>query len=282
MLELPEVEVLRKDLERELVGKRVKGVTVRTASLVTPFHRTRPDFAKLLEGRKIGAVRRRGTVLFLDLDESLTWLIDPGESGSVHREASASAAASDAHWVVAFVAGGALAGIDTNRAGSGRTGVVDTATSVAAAGVSADAIDPLEDNPTWPDFLEVLKSPPGPMKAVLQDGKRILGIGDVYGDEVLWEAGLRFDRVSDSLSSQEVRRLYRAVQEVVHGAIKFRGNAYDDDGTFDEAGDEEGERLGHLRVYGREGLPCLRCRQRIVKAKWKKKSVSYVCEQCQI
>ena len=49
MLELPEVEVLRKDLEKEVVGKRVKDVTVRSASVVRPYHRNRPDFGKALE-----------------------------------------------------------------------------------------------------------------------------------------------------------------------------------------------------------------------------------------
>jgi hypothetical protein len=59
VLELPEVEVLRKDLEKEVVGKRVKDVVVETPSIVRSFHRNRPDFVKALEGRKVEAVRRR-------------------------------------------------------------------------------------------------------------------------------------------------------------------------------------------------------------------------------
>ncbi len=55
MLELPEIEVLRKDLEKEVVGKRVKDVIVQTPSVVRPFHRNRPEFVKALEGRKIEA-----------------------------------------------------------------------------------------------------------------------------------------------------------------------------------------------------------------------------------
>ena len=77
MLELPEVEVLRKDLDKEVVGKRVQdeesekgagpGIVVETPSIVRPFHRTRPDFISALQGHKIEDCRRRGTVLFLGL-----------------------------------------------------------------------------------------------------------------------------------------------------------------------------------------------------------------------
>jgi ribonuclease III len=69
VLELPEAEVLRRDLEREVVGKRAKDVAVETPSVLKPWHRTRPEFAALLEGRRIASVRRRGNVMLLELDE---------------------------------------------------------------------------------------------------------------------------------------------------------------------------------------------------------------------
>ena len=62
MLELPEVEVLRKDLEKEVVGKRVKDVLVETAGIVKPFHRTRPDFVKALEGRRACLMAHHGVI----------------------------------------------------------------------------------------------------------------------------------------------------------------------------------------------------------------------------
>ena len=131
MLELPEVEVLRRDLEKEVVGKRIKDVNVRVPGIVTGLHRTRPDFTKLLAGRKIGGIRRRGTVLLLDLDEGMTWLIDPGATGSVTREATGRAGPS-VSWVVTFVGGGALHGSD-GREGQTHMGVVPTADAHDAA-----------------------------------------------------------------------------------------------------------------------------------------------------
>ena len=61
------------------------------------------------------------------------------------------------------------------------------------------------------------------LKPLLMDQKFIAGIGNVYSDEILFEAGLKWERQSDSLSQQEVRRLYRAISETLQGAVKYRG-----------------------------------------------------------
>ncbi|MEX2421261.1 MAG: DNA-formamidopyrimidine glycosylase family protein, partial [Actinomycetota bacterium] len=149
MLELPEVEVLRKDLEKEVVGKRVKDVTVQTPSIVRPFHRNRPDFVKALEGRKVEAARRRGSTIFLDLDEGQTWVIDIGEQGSLHRQTATEELAEDTHLAVTFTIGGAIHLSEVGDEPTIHTGVVDTEEALAAAGISPDALDLLDDNPTW-------------------------------------------------------------------------------------------------------------------------------------
>jgi len=281
VLELPEVEVLRKDLEKEVVGKRVKDVTVRTPSVVRPFHRNRPDFVKVLSGRKVEAARRRGRTVFLDLDEGLTWLLDAGEHGSVHRETANEEPGEDTHLAVTFTIGGAIHLTAPGDDVTARTGVVPTGEVLEAAGIDPDALDPLEDNPTWMEFARFLKQADQPLKLLLTDPSRIVGIGPVYSDEILWEAGLRHDRSSASLSTQEVRRLYRAMQEVIQAAMKQRGSSLDEQ-EAEVAIDESGEVAEHLRVYGRQGLPCLRCRQAIQRTRVRKGVYTYHCEQCMI
>jgi formamidopyrimidine-DNA glycosylase len=281
LLELPEVEVLRKDLEKEVVGKRVKDVLVETVPIVRPVHRNRPDFAKALEGRKIEAVRRRGRVLFLDLDDQLTWIIDPGEDGRLHRATASEEPGEDAHLVVTFTIGGALHLTAPGDAATVRTAVVPTADAIEAAGIAPDALDPLDDNPPWMEFGRFLADAGGPLKQVLTDPSRILGIGPVYSDEILWEAGLRHDRAAASLSTQEIRRLYRAMQEVIVAGMKAAGSSLDD-ADLDAFVDEEGEAAEHLRVYGREGLPCPRCRKPILRTRVKKGVWTYHCDQCMI
>jgi formamidopyrimidine-DNA glycosylase len=281
VLELPEVEVLRKDLEKEVVGKRVKDVDVQTASIVRDFHRNRPDFVKALEGHKLEGVRRRGRILFLDLDEDQTWVLDAGVNGTMHRHTAKESAGPDTHLMVSFTIGGAIHLSEAGDEVTSRTGVVATEDALSAAGVSPDALDPLDDNPTWMEFGQFLHASGKPLKLVLTDPDLIVGIGPVYSDEILWEAGLRHDRASNSLSTQEVRRLYRAMQEVLHLAIKQRGSSLDDT-EADVAVDEDGGVADHLRVYGRDKQPCIRCRKPIKRTRVKKGVYTYHCEQCMI
>ncbi len=281
MLELPEVEVLRKELEKEVVGKKVREVTVQTPSIVKPYHRNRPEFVKALEDRKIEAARRRGRTLFLDLDADLTWIIDPGEHGSLHRETAKQAAAEDTHLVVSFTIGGALHVSDASENPDVHPGVVDAASSLEAAGIPPDALDPLDDNPTWMEFARFLHEADRPLKLLLTDQSLIAGLGPVYSDEILWEAGLRHDHPSAKLSSQEVRRLYRAMQEVIVSAMKAAGSSLDEH-EAEQAIDDDGEVAEHLKVYGRAGLPCPRCRQRITRTRIKKGVYTFHCEQCMI
>jgi len=280
VLELPEVEVLRKDLEKEVVGKRVKDVIVQSPSVVRPVHRTRPDFVKALEGRKIEAVRRRGRVLLIDLDADQTWIVDPGEQGWIHRETSTEEPGELARLVVSFTIGGALH-LSSSDEESVHTGVAPTAEALEAAGIAPDAFDPLADNPPWMEFARFLAEASAPLRTVLTDPQRILGIGPVYSDEILWEAGLRHDRPSAGLSTQEVRRLYRAMQEVIVGAMKASGTSLDDSEP-ESPTDDDGEAAEHLKVHGREGLPCPRCRKPVLRTRLRKGVYTYHCEQCMI
>jgi formamidopyrimidine-DNA glycosylase len=281
VLELPEVEVLRKDLEKEVVGKRVKDVVVRSASVVRPFHRNRPEFSAALEGRKVVAARRRGQVIFLDLDEDLTWVIDPGEGGSLHRQTATEEPGDDTLLAVTFTIGGAVHVSEAADEPTVRTGVVATPDAYEAAGISPDALDLLDDNPTWMEFGRFLAAANRPLKLLLIDPEYIVGIGPVYSDEILWESGLRHDHPSAKLSTQEVRRLYRATQEVIVAAMKAAGSGLDEV-EVDQMIDDEGEAADHLRVYGRAGEPCPRCRRPIVRQRLRKGVYTYRCEQCMI
>ena len=281
MLELPEVEVLRKDLEKEVVGKRIKEADVHIARIVRPFHHTRPHFKDALEGRKIEGVRRRGTFLFLDLDEDVTWVIDPGDNATLHRETMNEEAGPDTDVVVRFTTGGAIHVTDHTKGESCRMGVVPTEDVLDELGVPETSLDLFEDTPTWLEFGDALRSAAQPMKSLLMDTDHFLGIGPVYSDESLWEAGIAYDRDSSTLSTQEVRRLYRAIHEVLQAAMKQRGSSLDD-ATPDEIFDEEGVPIEHLKVYGREGQPCLRCRREILCTKVKRGLYTFRCEGCQM
>src|SRR4029453_5607600 len=96
------------------------------------------------------------------------------------------------------------------------------------------------------------------LKTLLMDQKFVAGIGNIYSDEILFTAGLRWDRTSDTLSDQEVRRLSRAIIETLNDAVKHRGSSLADQQYVDLFG-EPGEFQHHHQVYDREGELCSRC-----------------------
>jgi formamidopyrimidine-DNA glycosylase len=118
------------------------------------------------------------------------------------------------------------------------------------------------------------------LKLILTDPTAVTGIGPVYSDEILHGAGLRHDRESHELSSQEMRRLYRALVETLHEAAKRRGSTLAD-GLYSDLSGKPGDYQVELKVYERDGQACKRCRGVVAKAKLSGKVV-YYCPECQV
>jgi formamidopyrimidine-DNA glycosylase len=279
-VELPEVEVMRRDLEKDVVGRRVKSAEVKTsrnAMRVIRRHGKRKDFTSRLEGRKLSKVERRGKYLLVHLDSGDVLVTHFGMSGQFQRGNGRVAIEPHTHVILTFQQGGDLRFIDPRTFGEMFVTSADEIGKVKE--LQHIAIDPLDQVFTWPTFQYLLAERGAKMKQLLMDQKFISGLGNIYSDEVLFAAGLRYDRVSDTLSSQEVRRLYRAIQETIQEAIKLRGTTLDDEAYVDLFG-KPGEYQGELKVYGREGEPCRRCRSPIETVKVSQRT-SYFCPQCQ-
>ena len=133
---------------------------------------------------------------------------------------------------------------------------------------------------SWDRFGLLLRQRKVGLKALLMDQQFVAGIGNLYSDEILFTAGLRYDRTSDSLSATEVRRLYRSMAETLADAIKHRGSSLADEQYRDLFG-EVGDYQGSHQVYDREGQPCRRCRNPVVRVKFGGRS-TFFCEHCQI
>jgi formamidopyrimidine-DNA glycosylase len=279
-VELPEVEVMRRDLEKDIVGRRIKTAEVkssRNAMRVIRRHGKRKDFTSRLEGRKLTKVERRGKYVLLHLDSGDALVTHFGMSGQFQRGNGRVVIEPHTHVVLTFQQGGDLRFIDPRTFGEMFVTSADELGKVKE--LQHIAIDPLDQVFTWPTFQYLLAQRGAKMKQLLMDQKFISGLGNIYSDEVLFAAGIRYDRLSDTLSSQEVRRLYRAIQETVQDAIKMRGTTLDDEayvGLFGKPGEYQGE----LKVYGREGEPCRRCRTPIQTVRVSQRT-SYFCPQCQ-
>jgi formamidopyrimidine-DNA glycosylase len=279
-VELPEVEVVRRDLEKDVVGRKVTEAEVRpskNAMRVIRRHGKRREFTDRLVGRKFTKAERRGKYVLLHLDNGDVLVVHFGMSGQFVRGNKRVPLPPHTHVVITFQQGGDLRFIDPRTFGEMFVTAADELGKVKE--LQHIAIDPLDHVFTWNAFGGALAERAAKMKQLLMDQKFISGLGNIYSDEVLFAAGLRYDRLSDSLSSQEVRRLYRAMQEVLQDAIRFRGTTLDDEAYLDLFG-KPGEFQNELKVYGRTGLPCRRCRTPIQAVKISGRN-AYFCPQCQ-
>lgn len=278
MPELPEVETIRRELDREVVGKRIKTVTV-TGAKVIRRQANKKAFVAGLEGAKFTAVDRKGTLLVLRLDTEDALVIDLGDAAHLLRAANKDAVDKGTSVVITFTQHGQLRFVDAGGTGELFVTSQETLTEDVPE-LASLGIDPVDEPMSWQNFGHLLLRHPMKLKAFLVDSTIIAGIGSIYSDEILFAAGLRHDRVSDSLSTQEMRRLYRSLVETLHDAIKYRGTTLGPDGYVDLNG-KPGEYQEHLKVYEMEKQACRRCRAPIAKTKVSGK-VTFACEQCQV
>jgi formamidopyrimidine-DNA glycosylase len=278
MAELPELETLRRELEKESVGKRFKSPEVVGAKL-TKRNGNKKVFQGRLEGAKVKSVDRRGGYLVANLDNGELLLLHLGEKGHLEKVAPRSTAPKGTVLTLAFTQGGQIRLVDTS--GTAQAFMVATdALAEDAPELAKIGLDPVSDPVSWTSFARVLLARNVKLKTVLMDQEVVAGIGPIYSDEILWEAGLRHDRISSELSSQEIRRLFRALVETLHEAIKHRGSSVDDHPFVDLYG-KPGDHQDELKVYGREGEPCRRCRAAVAKVRYANKPLFY-CEECQV
>jgi formamidopyrimidine-DNA glycosylase len=299
MPELPEVETLRQDLSREVPGKKIKTVSVANGRSVRR-HPSAKHFRTPLEGRTIKSVGRLGKYLLMTLDSGDTLVVHLGMSGQLLRVKSVKdPKPKHTHVVITFTQGGELRYVDPRTFGelfvstpplkadgtalspvSGTAGGDGTAIRKAIPELAHLGFDPVEDMMSWDRFGLLLHQHKAGIKAMLMDQSFTAGIGNLYSDEMLYQAGLRYDRPANTLTATEVRRLYRAIVETLADAIKHRGSSLADEQYRDLFG-EVGDFQGSHQVYDREGQACRRCRNVIVRVKTGGRS-TFFCDHCQV
>jgi formamidopyrimidine-DNA glycosylase len=277
---LPEIEVLKRDLEREIVGRRIKDAEVRSnrnAMKIVKRHGRRKEFQDLLEGAKVEKVDRIGRFIVIELDNEHSLIVDLGDSGLLLKTSGSDEMATHTHIVISFTIGGQLRIVDPTTTGG--VFVIPKEEVEKLGEEQGFLIDPLAHQFAWQHFGNLLEERDSAMRTLFTDEKFIVGLGDIYSDEVLFTAGIRYDKQSSKLSSQDVRRLYRALMETMQEAVKARGTSYGEHAFRDLHGDPGAYQI-ELKVYGREGDACRRCRNAIEKVAFDS-SFAYYCPQCQ-
>ncbi len=297
MPELPEVETVRRGLERLVVGRSVAAVQVDHARAVRRHEAGAQDFAGLLVGRTLQAAVRRGKYLWLPLDSGDALVAHLGMSGQLLALAAEAPAGPHLRVRVRFAdSGPELRFVDQRTFGGlavqelvrdpavrGETAVRgNTAVGVGAAlvprGVAHIAPDPLE--PAFDDaaFAAALRKRRTGVKRALLDQTLISGIGNIYADEALWRARLHWARPTEALRPIDVRRLLQGVREVLADAIEAGGTSFD--ALYVNVNGESGWFDRSLDAYGQEGRPCRRCGTPIRRDRWMNRS-AYSCSKCQ-
>lgn len=278
MPELPELETIRRELDKEVVGRRVKSVDAPTMAALEQ-HPNKKHFSDKLEGVKLKSLNRKGPHFVFNLDSGDVLVVTMGSTGVLRKVPSKDDKEKHTHLIVTFTQGGDLRLIDPKKKAQAFVTSPDELDE-SLPDLAELGFDAVDSPVSWTDFARMVVGQKMKLKSFLTDESLIVGLGQVYSDEILFQAGLRYDRTTDSLSTQEIRRLYRSLVETLHDGIKYRGTTLPDVPYVDLHG-EEGGFQEYLEAYGRDGEPCRRCRGTIGKAKLSNRNV-YFCPDCQV
>jgi formamidopyrimidine-DNA glycosylase len=270
MPELPEVETYARDLAGSLSGRRFTGARV-------DWPRQLPlNGAEELDGRIRGqvveAVGRRGKYLVLRLTADHL-LVHLKMSGRLQIVPAETARNPHAHLVFGMDGGDELRFHDPRKFGR-----------IYLLADVEPVLGPLGPEPLGADFTadlfgKMIAGRRGRLKPLLLDQRFLVGLGNIYVDESLWEARLHPLRSADSLSEDEILRLHAAIRGVLGRAVEARGTSFSTAGYRDLSGNM-GEMQGSLAVFRRTGEPCPRCGRPIERMVVGQRSTHF-CPGCQ-
>jgi formamidopyrimidine-DNA glycosylase len=281
MPELPEVEVVRRGLDRWAAGRTVETVSVLHPRAVRRHTAGPADFAARLRGSTLGVPHRRGKYLWLPVTQEESLLAHLGMSGQFLIRPTT--APQEPHLRVRFTFAD---GDDTDlRFVDQRTfGGLSLQETVpgdpeslprALAHIARDPLDPEFDEDV---FHAALRRKRTTVKRALLDQSLISGVGNIYADEALWRSKLNYERPTAGLTRPRTAELVRHIREVMGDALAAGGTSFDS--MYVNVNGESGYFDRSLDAYGREGLPCRRCGTPIRRRAWMNRS-SYFCPRCQ-
>jgi formamidopyrimidine-DNA glycosylase len=276
MPELPEVETVRRGLERWVTGRRIARVDVLHPRAIRRHAPGAGDFSALLAGRVISGVLRRGKYLWLPLDDVDALIGHLGMSGQLLLQPVDSP--DELHLRVRFEfddGGPQLRFVDQRTFGGM---LYSEGGAVLPTELAHIARDPLDPSFVDDEFTAALRRKHTQLKRALLDQTLISGIGNIYADEALWRARLHWARPTDTLTRPVIRDLLAHVRDVLGEAIGQGGTSFD--ALYVNVNGESGYFDRELAVYGREGLPCRRCGTLVRRDPFMNRS-SFSCPRCQ-
>ncbi|MEO6972375.1 MAG: bifunctional DNA-formamidopyrimidine glycosylase/DNA-(apurinic or apyrimidinic site) lyase [Rhodoferax sp.] len=269
MPELPEVEVTRLSLADRIAGARIEGVRL-GKPLRWPLG---CDPARLC-GQTVEGVRRRGKYLLFDLDRGLL-LLHLGMSGSLSFAASQPPAGAHDHFDL-MTNRGVLRLHDPRRFGA-VVYAADQTAPIAARLLGKLGMEPLSADFDLQAFHAGLRRHQAAIKQILLAGEVVVGVGNIYACEALFQAGVRPTVRGARISAAKAARLHAAIRNVLARAVQKGGSTLRD---FSNAQGQSGYFQLEAMVYARAGQPCRVCGASIKLLRQGQRS-TYFCPVCQ-
>jgi formamidopyrimidine-DNA glycosylase len=258
MPELPEVETLCRQLKQTIVGAVIEELVILDNKLGHPEN---------VAGLRVCSVERRGKFLLIRLDQDRTLHVHLRMTGRLLWQGDADGLPAHSRFMIRFPHGRLIC-VDPRRFA---TLVLD---------------DPKDRTALVPDPLKALNAPElrkaaqgrqAPVKTFLLNQAVVAGIGNIYACEMLYKAAVSPWHRAGSLSPAEWRKIARAGRTILRHATKCRGTSISD---WRDLYGEKGRYQLHLKVYGREGLPCTHCGEKIQRTAIGGRG-TYYCAACQ-
>lgn len=289
MPELPEVETIRRDLEKKIYNKKIKDIKVLATKSV---HNKSAEFLKILVGNNFSHIERRGKLLMFALDKSGKYgymLVHLKMTGQLiyrnkqkilaggHSQTAMDTAVPNkfTRVIFNFSDGGQLFFNDLRRFGYLKLVSKEEKERIVNNNFG---IEPLTSDYIFEDFAKLFKKRQTNIKALLLNQKLISGIGNIYADEACFEAGILPMRKANALTTGELKKLFMMVEKVLAISIANRGTTFN---NYVDSNGRTGSHINFLKVYGRAGEKCKKCKNIILKKKHAGRGTHY-CLRCQV
>jgi formamidopyrimidine-DNA glycosylase len=272
MPELPEAETLRRSLVKKIKGKKIVDLTITLPTMVRRLI-SRKELIRRVRGNTVVAVKRRGKSLLVVLDSSDVLIVRLGMTGQLIWSSHQRPVNVDkyTHIIIHFGSEERVLFRDVRQFGEVYLTEKSNLEKILKMGT-----EPLTRGFT-PEILGKITSSTVKIKNLLMDQRRIAGIGNIYSDEILFEAGIHPLKQACLLKRTELKDLHQAIGLVLREAIACKGDTFSDYRTLSGG---QGTYQHFHRVYQREGEPCRRCRGSIVRFKLSGRSCHF-CPSCQ-
>ncbi len=275
MPELPEVETMRRRLAPLLSGRTVRACSVGRPDIIG--HPSPARFRVGIRGRRIGAVRRRGKYLIIELDRGLELVLHMRLSG--HLELVGPGEHPQYERLRLELSGGRVLSFVEPRV-LGRAWLVPAGRYPRSlAGMQGMGAEPVDDDWSADYLVQRLAGRGASVKSLMLDQRICCGVGNIYSDEALFRARVRPLRRAGSLRRVEVARIARSLREVLTDGINWCGTTMLD-GRYRQPDGSAGGFQEQLKVFGRAGQACRDCGTTIRRERVGNRSTHY-CPVCQ-